>query len=99
MSQGYSKEACMGHLGIAKQTFYNWMESHSEFLDAVKEGELQSMIWWERKGMEGMTGQIQNFNATTWIFNMKNRHNWADKTATDITSDGKAITGIAVKYD
>ncbi len=35
MSQGYSQTALAGHLSISKQTLYNWMQEHPEFLDAI----------------------------------------------------------------
>lgn len=80
MSEGLSKEATAAALGIAKDTFYRWVKENDEFSDSVKEGESLSLLFWERLGLQGAQGQVQNFNATTWIFNMKNRHGWKDKT-------------------
>ncbi len=85
MEQGLSKEAAAAKLGISERSFYYWQEENEEFLQAVKEGERRSLLWWEEKGIEGMTGKIQGFNATTWIFNMKNRHKWKD--ATQLSND------------
>lgn len=79
MSEGFSKEAFAGELGVCKQTIYNWMEEHSEFLDAIRKGEEGCRLWWEKLGRAGAAGKVVNFNATAWVFNMKNRHGWSDK--------------------
>ena len=80
MAQGFSKAECSAHLGISEETFHQWKKSKPEFSEAVKEGSRQSSLWWAKIGMAGMTGKVPGFNATVWIFNMKNRHGWADKT-------------------
>ena len=79
MSKGYSKEAAAHEIGIAKDTFYAWDKKHKEFSDAIKEGEKASRHFWEKLGIAGAMGKVPGFNATSWIFNMKNRHGWADK--------------------
>ncbi len=75
---GKSKEAFAGHLGVSKQTLYNWMKENKEFLDSIKVAEAMSQDFWEELGIIG-TIEGKNFNATTWIFNMKNRFAWKDK--------------------
>jgi len=78
IGNGKSKEAFAGHIGVAKQTLYNWMSAHKEFMDAIKVAESVSQDFWEELGIIGTT-EGKNFNATTWIFNMKNRFSWKDK--------------------
>jgi hypothetical protein len=76
MSQGLSFET-FGHVVKAhKQTLYEWTEKFQEFGDAKKRGELASQIFWERIGIAGTTGKLKNFNAASWIFNMRNRFGW-----------------------
>ena len=87
MAQGYSKEATAAHLDISKDTLYNWDKKHQAFSDAIREGEIKSRLFWEKTGMAGMLGKLPGFNATTWIFNMKNRHGWADKKDLTIAGD------------
>lgn len=94
MTFGYSKEAFCGRIGIAKDTLYKWDKKHKEFADAIKKGEAKSLLFWEKMGIEGATGNISGFNPSTWIFNMKNRFNWRDKR--DITSDDEKIEGIVI---
>lgn len=78
MSQGYSKEALAGHFGISGETLRQWIEEHDEFSAAIKEGIEASRHEWERIGVEGSKGS-KCFNATGWIFNMKNRFGWRDR--------------------
>ena len=86
MAQGFSKAEAAAHLGISEETFHQWKKAKPEFSESVKEGSRQSSLWWAKIGMAGMTGKIAGFNATTWIFNMKNRHGWKDKQ--EITGEG-----------
>lgn len=79
MEKGLSVQAASAECGFSHDSFYRWQEKHPEFSDAVKEGQRRCLVFWEKIGMKGMVGQIPGFNATTWIFNMKNRHNWVDK--------------------
>jgi hypothetical protein len=77
MKQGYSKEAASAHLGISEESFYQYIKQHKEFSEAVKEGTRQSLLFWEKLGIQGASGG--EINAPTWIFNMKNRFGWRDK--------------------
>ena len=93
MAQGYSTTALAGHLGVSRQTLYDWMDAHPEFLDAVKEGQAASAIWWEnclRANAEKGEG-----NATAAIFGLKNRaaDDWRDKREHDHTTNGKDMPG------
>ena len=101
MSKGFSKAETSAELGISRETFNQWEKSNAEFSDAIKEGENQSALWWSKMGMAGMTGKIPGFNATVWIFNMKNRHGWADKTEnvnnTSITLVDKKVRFVKPK--
>ena len=107
MSQGLSKESFAGAIGKSKQTIYNWMEQHEEFMDAVKEGEAACLIFWEKLGMGGTAGKIGGFNATAWIFNMKNRFHqeWRDRhelTGADggpVQTETKVLKVVGVSPD
>lgn len=95
MERGLSFESFAGKIRKAKQTLYNWIEAHPEFLDAKKIGESCSLLRWEETGIkglseiehkddEGKTIMKEKLNATVWIFNMKNRFGWRDRT--EVTS-------------
>lgn len=96
MSQGWAKtEVCYDReegLGIHFSTFLLWQEKHPEFKAAVEEGQRASEAWWNKTGRVAVLGGIDGFNATTWIFNMKNRFGWADKMSQDHTSSDGSMT-------
>jgi hypothetical protein len=90
MTAGLSFESFAAVIGVNRDTLYAWCDAHSEFSDAKKRGDAASLLWWEKIGKAAMIGQamtthdgklisFNNFNATIWIFNMKNRHGWRDR--------------------
>jgi hypothetical protein len=86
MSQGFSTTALAGHLGVSRQTLYNWMDQHPEFFDAIKEGSAASAVWWEEcLRAAALSGQG---NATAAIFGLKNRasDDWRDRKDVDLSS-------------
>ena len=84
--EGMSKAEICLELDICKQTMLNWCDQHEEFLDAVNKAMHYSQGWWERNGRKA-TFNSEGFNATSFIFNMKNRFkaDWNDTTNSNIT--------------
>jgi hypothetical protein len=68
-------------LGIHWDTFCQWRKEKPAFSDAVKQARRNSQVWWERQGRLATFGGTEGFNATSYIFNMKNRFpdEWRDK--------------------
>lgn len=92
MEQGYSTTALAGHLGVSRQTIYNWMDENPAFFDAVKEGMAASAIWWENcLRQNALKGQG---NATAAIFGLKNRaaDDWRDRREMDLQSSDGTMT-------
>ena len=91
MAEGLSYESFAGLVGVCKQTIYTWETQHPMFLDAKRRGFEKNRLFWERAGLQGMFmgGKDNPFNATVWVFNMKNRFNWSDKTESVDKSDIK----------
>ncbi len=71
--EGKSKAQIAASIGICRQTLDNWTKAHPEFLDAIKEAQDLALAWWEDKGQAGIDAGQGNFNATAFIFQMKNR--------------------------
>ena len=67
-------------------------EDDADFRRTVKECKDLCQVWWERQGRKMSCGESDG-NATTWIFNMKNRFGWKDKTETEHTGN-VAVTQI-----
>jgi hypothetical protein len=97
MSRGYSYESFAGKISTVRATLYNWEQIHSDFLDAKNVGVEKNLLFWEEQGIEGMHNQTikdedgmvvtKSINATVWIFNMKNRHKWRDKSEAEIAEE------------
>ena len=104
MSQGVSKEeVCYDPeegIGISYQTFLTWQKEHPEFLEAVKDGERASAAWWQKTGRTAVLGGIDGFNATAYVFNMKNRFGWADKVQQEVSGpNGDPVqTELTIKF-
>lgn len=91
---GASKHEMALDLGIVPSTFALWQKENDEFSEAVKEAEKISQGWWEKQGRISTFGGTPNFNATSFIFNMKNRfkEDWKDMTRSEsqaLDKDGK----------
>jgi hypothetical protein len=85
-------------LDISWETFSQWKKEKPEFSDAVKEATRHAQGWWEKQGRLATFGGTEGFNATSFIFNMKNRfqEDWKDKR--DIEHSG-GIQQIIVDAD
>jgi len=81
--EGLSYEAFAGVIGVSVETLYAWERSYPKFSEAKREAFALNRVFWERIGAAGMAGKIPGFNATVWIFNMKNRHGWRDRIETE----------------
>jgi hypothetical protein len=92
--EGMGKAEMAAQLEIAYSNFDIWQHEHPEFQDAVKEAVRQSQAWWERQGRLATFGSIPGFNATSYIFQMKNRfkEDWREKQDVDVTSNGATIS-------
>lgn len=69
-------------------------EFTEEILESLAMAERLNLLYWERAGMNGMNGQIKDFNVIAWKFNIQNRHGWKDRQ--DMTSDDKEIKGLVI---
>lgn len=94
-SQGMGKAEMAAVLGVDRHTMNEWCKSNDEFSAAVKSALDLSQAWWEGKGREGAVGLVDGFNATGYIFQMKNRfrEEWSDTHKTE-HSGNLSVTGV-----
>lgn len=83
--KGKSKAQIAAALDVSRQTLDTWAQVHPEFLDAVKAARDLALAWWEDQGQSGL--HAEKFNATAFIFQVKNRFrdDYADRTALEHT--------------
>ena len=102
MTKGFSKEAVAGHLHIAKDTLYNWEKKHPLFSDALKVGVELSRLHWEGVAVDYKTFTQKSgkrIEASTWIFNMKNRFSWKDKQEVELANKENETFSFAFDLD
>lgn len=87
MATGLSFESFGGTVNVGMSTTKEWARSNKEFQAAKEVGATKCRLFWEKVGRSGAMGQIPNFSASAYIFNMKNRFNWSDRTDLKIGED------------
>jgi len=60
-------------IDVEKKTLYNWMKVHPEFLHAQRKAQNAAATFWNKLALGLITGKLKGGNATTYIYNMKNR--------------------------
>ncbi len=71
--EGKSKAQIARSLGVTRETIDIWAKEHAAFSDAIKTARELALAWWEDRGQEGLLLGSKGFNATAFIFQMKNR--------------------------
>lgn len=96
--EGMGKLEMCAELDICFETFQNWQQKHTEFSEAVKKALQLSQAWWEKAGRTATFGGYDGFNATSYIFNMKNRFptDWRDKQVNEHV--GKDDSDLVIKW-
>ena len=66
-------KVAVSKLGVTRQTYYEWKAKHPEFRAAAELGEQLSEVYHEDVLDRGANGEIEGFNVTAKIFQMKSR--------------------------
>src|SRR5690349_4083220 len=100
MAEGYPMETFAGLVGVHRDSLYEWRNKYPEFSDAIKRGRELLYKWMLDRGRAGMLQAVKDsqgnrvpiqFNATVWIFMMKNMCGWRDNPEPDL---GEPIDGF-----
>ncbi len=86
MENGDSLAHVAVELGMSLDTLHECKKESELFSDALKRGVTLSEKWWVNLGRDLTNGEVKG-NATTWIFNMKNRFNWRDSNKEYVPAD------------
>lgn len=80
-AEGMTLAEMADDLDIDRSTLSDWVDKHPDFSRAVKRGLEKAQAWWEKQGRIATFGGCDGFNATGYIFQMKNRfkEDWRDK--------------------
>jgi hypothetical protein len=73
LADGESLAAVCAELDICRKTLYNWRDAHPEFESALNKGLQKAQREWEALGRDGISGNLDKFSPSPWIFTMKNR--------------------------
>ena len=79
MEMGFTYEAFAGVINVGIKTLYQWEQAFPEFAQAKEIALAKGRYTIEAIGLKAMSGQLENFVTTVWIFHMKNRFGWRDQ--------------------
>ena len=71
--EGASKVEIALRCGVSRKTLDYWREKLPEFDDAMDHAEMHAQVWWEHRGRDFVTGNVEKASAVAFIFQMKNR--------------------------
>ena len=99
-AEGMGKCEMAEELGIHYETFEAYQDTHPEFSEAVKAALRKSQAWWEKQGRLATFGAVEGYNATSYIFQMKNRfkQDWADRQLHGSDPDNPLPTGFDMTF-
>lgn len=94
-SEGASDVEIRAYLKISDDLWYRWIEEDDGFSRTTKTAKMLCHAKWEQMGRKMAFGEVEG-NPTTWIFNMKNRFGWKDKTETEVTATVSQSTTLSI---
>jgi transposase-like protein len=92
-NDGGSIEEIAHEIGVVPKTIYNWMDEHEEFFHAITRAKLAELVWWEKKGRNGLTAD--RFNASVWSRSMAAR--FPDKWRETSRQEQTGLNGGPIK--
>lgn len=75
LAQGFSFESFAGIANVSRRTIYDWVDAWPDFKEAKEAGEAKGLLYWER-----IIRDPKAIHPSIWIFTMKNRFGWRDRS-------------------
>ena len=94
LKKGYSE---MSFLDVGYEEVENLAKELDEknknnrYTKLIMQAKREGRLYCEKIGLEGISGEIQKFNGSAWMFLMKNRFGWKDKNDNINESEEKII--------
>ena len=87
--EGKTLAEMASELDVNRATVTAWVAEHPEFSSAINSGLDHAQAWWENNGRLATFGGFPGYNATSYIFQMKNRfkEDWRDRQEIDNKHD------------
>lgn len=86
--EGYADVEVAAELKLPVREFYEQTRKNAAFGRLVDYGRTLSEAYWVSQGRKSL--KDKTFNASVWVFNMKNRFGWAEKSEQVDRGDNKA---------
>lgn len=77
-TQGYSDAEVAAEMKITIREYHKQITDNPTFGKLVEFGRTLSLAWWEGQARKNISNK--SFNTPLWVFNMKNKFGWADRT-------------------
>lgn len=90
-SEGNFDVEVAAKLNVPVKELYRQMDSNAGFKRLVEHGRTLCEAFWVNQARRNLNNKT--FNATTWMFVMKNKFNWADKTE-QLTTDAQGNVNV-----
>ena len=90
-AKGLSFASFAGLVKVTHETLNEWAKKYPDLSAAKKKGNSECLLFWERMGIQGAAGKLKGFNTAAWIFQMKNRFQWRDRTPEEVKEDRRPI--------
>jgi len=87
MAEGYDFNSFAKVVGVSQNTLNRWVIDRPLFKEAKEVGEAAYYHHWIDLGIKGAKGLVKGYNASTWIFTMKNKFGWKDIVENAIKSE------------
>jgi hypothetical protein len=94
MGEGKSFKSFAAEIGVSSSACQEWANKYSEFRDSKTKAQDLYFKYWEDMGRRGSLGEIKNFNAAAWIFNMKNRFLWRNEI---VVKDERKVESVTIE--